>query len=210
MKLLLRPALALLTSTALLAGIAHAADAPAAPPADVAKGQAIATQVCGACHAADGARGAPANPIIAGQHPEYLAKQLAEFKSGQRDNAIMKGFASTLSPTDMQNVSTYYAGKTSKPGFAKSKTTLTLGEKIYRAGVADRNIPACAGCHTPSGAGIPVQFPRLAGQHADYTEKQLLAFRSGSRANNAPMAAIAARLTDKEINAVSDYVAGLR
>ncbi len=211
MKPNLRSALALLTLTTLMSATASAADAPTATPApDLAKGQVIATQVCGACHAADGARGAPANPIIAGQHPEYLVKQLAEFKSGQRDNAIMKGFASTLTPADMQNVAAFYAGKLSKPGFAKSKSTVAMGEKIYRAGVADRNIPACAGCHTPTGAGIPIQFPRLAGQHADYTEKQLVAFRIGTRANNASMTAIAAKLTDKEISAVSDYVAGLR
>jgi cytochrome c553 len=177
---------------------------------DPAKGQAISTQVCVACHAADGSRGAPANPIIAGQHPEYLVKQLADFKSGKRDNPIMKGFASTLSEADMVNVAAFYGSKQAKPGFAKNKELVTLGEKIYRGGIADKQVPACAGCHSPNGAGIPVQYPRLGGQHAEYTEAQLAAFRSGLRANSVPMTAIAERLSDREIKAVSDYMAGLR
>ncbi len=211
MKTFVRTSLATLTFAVAFMGSAWAADAPAATPAaDVAKGQAIATQVCAACHAADGSRGAPANPIIAGQHPEYLTKQLVEFKEGKRNNAIMKGFATTLSAADMANVAAYYASKQAKPGAAKNKATVTLGEKLYRAGTADRNIPACAGCHTPNGAGIPAQYPRLGGQHADYTESQLVAFRGGARANNTAMTAIAAKLTDKEIKAVADYIAGLR
>ena len=177
---------------------------------DLAKGQAIATQVCGACHTADGSRGTPANPIIAGQHPEYLAKQLGEFKSGKRNNPIMKGFASALSDDDMRNVAAFYASKSAKAGFAKNKDLVGFGEKIYRGGIADKQVPACAGCHSPSGSGIPAQYPRLGGQHADYAEAQLTAFRSGQRANSVPMAAIASRLSDKEIRAVADYMAGLR
>jgi cytochrome c553 len=146
----------------------------AAPKADPAKGEAIATQVCVACHSFDGSRGLPANPILQHQHPEYLAKQLADFKSGARNNAIMKGFASTLSADDMRNVSAFYASKIPKPGFAKNKDTVQLGERIYRGGIADRRIPACAGCHSPTGAGIPAQYPRLGGQHMDYTEAQRL------------------------------------
>ena len=192
------------------AAVATAATpAPAAKP-DLAKGQAIATQVCAACHSADGARGSPANPIIAGQHPEYLVKQLQEFKSGKRNNAIMKGFAATLSDDDMKNVAAFYASKSAKPGFAKDKALVQLGEKIYRGGIADKAVPACAGCHGPNGAGLPVQYPRLSGQHGDYTEAQMVAFRSGARANNAQMIAIAAKMSDKEIKAVSDYIAGLR
>ncbi len=187
---------------------AATAAAPAAKP-DLAKGQASA-QVCAACHTADGSRGSPANPIIAGQHPEYLVKQLQEFKSGKRNNAIMKGFASTLSDDDMKNVAAFYASKSAKPGFAKDKSLVTLGENIWRGGIADKAVPACAACHGPSGAGLPAQYPRMGGQHADYTEAQMVAFRGGVRANSAQMTTIAAKLSDREIKAVSDYIAGLR
>ena len=187
-----------------------AQDAKAPPKVDLAKGQALSTQVCGACHAADGSRGSPANPIIAGQHPEYLAKQLEEFKSGRRNNPVMKGFASALSDADMRSVSAFYASKQVKPGTAKNKDLYELGQKIYRGGIADKQVPACAGCHNPTGAGIPSQYPRVGGQHADYSEAQLNGFRSGQRANSVPMAAIAARLSDREIKAVADYMAGLR
>jgi len=205
-------ALCTLVLTALLAMPALAATpaetAPSKP--DLAKGQATSTQVCGACHTADGSRGSPANPILAGQHPEYVVKQLQEFKSGKRNNAIMKGFASTLSDDDMKNVAAFYGSKSAKPGFAKSKDSVKLGEKIYRAGIADKAVPACAGCHSPNGAGIPAQYPRVGGQHADYTEAQLVAFRAGARANNEQMTAIAAKLSDAEIKAVADYITGLR
>ena len=150
------------------------------------------------------------NPILAGQHPEYLAKQLHEFKSVKRNNAIMKGFAATLSDDDIRNVTAFYASKSAKPGFAKNKDSLKLGEKIYRAGIADKAVPACAGCHSPNGAGIPAQYPRIGGQHADYAEAQLVAFRGGARANNVQMTAIAAKMSDTEIKAVADYIAGLR
>ena len=165
---------------------------------------------CQACHTADGSRGAPANPILAGQHPEYLVKQLTEFKAGKRKNAIMQGFAATLSEDDMRHVAAFYAGKTAKPGFAKSKDTVALGERIWRGGITAKGVPACASCHGPGGAGIPAQYPRMAGQHMEYTEAQLLAFRSGARANNAQMMAISAKLNDAEIKAVADYAAGLR
>ena len=186
-----------------------AADAAPAAKADPAKGQAISAQVCGACHTADGSRGTPANPILQGQHPEYLVKQLSEFKAGKRDNAIMKGFASMLSDDDMKNVAAFYSSKQAKPGAAKDKDLVVLGEKIYRGGIADRSIPACSGCHSPSGAGIPSVYPRLAGQHSDYTEAQLRGFRDGVRKNNLQMTGVAAKLNDREIKAVSDYIAGL-
>ena len=200
-----------LTLAALFAApaLAASAAAPVTKP-DLAKGQAISTQVCAACHTADGSRGSPANPILAGQHPEYLAKQLHEFKSGKRANPIMKGFAGTLSDDDIRNVTAFYASKSAKPGFAKNKDSVKLGEKIYRAGIADKAIPACAGCHSPNGAGIPAQYPRIGGQHADYAEAQLVAFRGGARGNNVQMTSIAARLSDVEIKAVADYIAGLR
>ena len=198
-------------SSLLLATAAHANE-PAAAPAkpDLGKGGTIASQVCAACHTADGSRGSPANPILQGQHADYLVKQLTEFKAGKRKNAIMNGMAAPLSEEDMRNVAAFYASKTAKPGFAKNKDTVALGEKIWRGGIAERAVPACAGCHGPTGAGIPSQYPRLSGQHGDYVEAQMNAFRSGARANAPMMMTIAAKMNDKEIKAVSDYVAGLR
>jgi cytochrome c553 len=198
----------LLSVAAALPAVANEAAAPAKP--DLAKGQATVTAVCGACHTADGSRGAPANPILQGQHADYLVKQLTEFKAGTRENAIMAGMAATMSPEDMKNVAAFYAGKQAKPGAAKHKDLVLLGEKIYRGGIAERNVPACSGCHSPNGAGIPAQYPRLAGQHADYTEAQLVAFRSGVRKNSLQMTGVAAKMNDREIKAVSDYIAGLR
>jgi cytochrome c553 len=201
---------ALAAATMLMGSAAFAATEGAPTGPDLAKGQAISAQVCAACHTADGSRGAPVNPIIAGQHPEYLVKQLTEFKSGKRENPIMKGMASPLSEDDIINVAAFYASKQAKPGFAKNKDTIRLGEKIYRGGILERNVPACSGCHSPTGVGIPAQFPRLSGQHSDYTEAQLIAFRSGARVNSAQMMAIAANMSDREIKAVADYIAGLR
>lgn len=209
----MKPA-ALLLSTLLMGVLtgapARAGEPPPSAKPDLAKGAAISTNVCVACHASDGSRGSPANPILQGQHPAYLVKQLEEFKTGKRSNPIMRGIASTLSADDMKNVAAFYATKQAKPGFAKNKETVQLGEKIYRGGIADRSIPACAGCHSPTGSGIPAQYPRLAGQHSDYAEAQLVAFRGGVRNNSAPMAGIAAKMNDREIKAVADYVAGLR
>jgi len=193
----------------LVAGQVSAAEAKAAFKPDLAKGQALAA-TCMACHTADGSRGTPANPILQGQHPEYLVKQLTEFKSGKRKNAIMMGFASTLSEEDMRHVAAFYASKKAKPGFATNKDTLAQGEQIYRGGIVGKQVPACAGCHAPNGAGMPVQYPSMRGQHAEYTESQLLTFRSGARGNSAQMMAIAAKMNDAEIKAVSDYIAGLR
>lgn len=184
------------------------AQAPAKP--DLARGQEISTQVCGACHTADGTRGLPANPILQDQHPEYLVKQLKEFKDGKRENAIMTAMASTLSEADMRNVAAFYASKQAKPGFATNKDTVRMAESIYRGGIANRQIPACAGCHTPDGAGIPAQYPRIAGQHAEYAAAQLIAFRDGTRKNSAQMTGVAAHLSDREIKALADYLAGLR
>ena len=189
---------------------AAAAEPNAQAKPDLAKGQATSTAICAACHTADGSRGSPANPILQGQHADYLVKQLSEFKNGKRDNAIMKGFAATLSDDDARNVAAFYAGKQPKSGFAKNKDLVSLGEKIYRGGVAERSIPACAACHSPNGVGIPSQYPRLSGQHADYTEAQLSAFRGGARKNSTQMSDVAAKLNDKEIKAVADYIAGLR
>lgn len=198
-----------LVLSGLLPGVVLAATpAPAFKP-DPAKGQQLAA-ACMACHLADGNRGSPANPILAGQHPEYIVKQLTEFKSGKRKNAIMQGMAAPLSTEDMRHIAAFYASKQAKPGFARNKDTVQQGEQIYRGGIAGRQVPACAGCHAPNGAGIPAQYPRLSGQHAEYTEAQMLAFRSGARGNNVQMSTIASRMTDAEIKAVSDYIAGLR
>ncbi len=170
----------------------------------------MATAVCAACHAVDGSRGSPANPILQGQHADYLSKQLAEFKAGKRKNPIMQGIAAGLSPADMRNVSAFYASKEAKPGFAKNKQMVSLGEDIHRGGIPDRQVPACAGCHSPNGSGIPAQYPRVAGQHADYLEAQLIAFRNGTRNNNPVMTEVAAKMNDREIKATADYLAGLR
>ncbi|MEX8492788.1 cytochrome c [Sphaerotilus sp.] len=208
MKSHVKSLLALLAAAAMATPLAANESQPAAK-ADPVKGQAISTQVCGACHTADGSRGSPAYPILQGQHPEYLVKQLTEFKAGKRDNAIMKGFASALGDEDMKNVAAFYSSKQAKPGAAKNKDLVVLGEKIYRGGIADRKVPACAGCHSPTGAGIPAQYPRLSGQHADYTTAQLTAFRDGVRKNSGVMTGVAAKMNDREIKAVADYIAGL-
>ncbi|MFM6986250.1 MAG: c-type cytochrome [Hydrogenophaga sp.] len=177
---------------------------------DVAKGAAFYGQMCVACHAADGNSAIAENPKLAQQHPEYLVKQLKEFKEGKRVSAVMQGFASALSDEDMRNIGFWLATQKAVPGVATNKETVRLGERIYRGGIADRQIAACAGCHSPNGAGIPAQYPRLSGQHAAYTEAQLKAFRDGSRHNNAQMTGVAAKMNDREIKAVADYIAGLR
>ncbi len=195
--------------------VAPALTAQAAEPAkvakpDVAKGEASYTAVCAACHGADGNSGSPANPKLAQQHPDYSVKQLQEFKSGKRANAIMSGMVAALSEDDMKNIAAYVGSKKSQSNFAKDKDLVVLGERIYRGGIADRQVPACSGCHAPNGAGIPAQYPRLSGQHADYTAAQLTAFRDGVRKNSAQMTGVSAKMNDREIKAVSDYIAGLR
>jgi len=205
-----------LIAAALTSGTALAAQP--LPKADAAKGQQIATQVCAACHGADGNSIAPANPKLAGQIPDYLAKQLENFKPAAagkpavRNNAIMAGFAATLSPEDMRDVAAYYASQRLQPEKARNKDTIELGQKIFRGGIAEKGIAACAGCHGPRGEGVPGQFPALAGQYADYLHAQLMAFQSGARANdpNKMMRTTAAKLSDAEMKAVTDYIAGLR
>ncbi len=210
MKLLASSLLAaLLAAIAPLSFAATGAPKPAAKP-DLVAGEARFTAACAACHGADGNSGSPANPKLAQQHPEYLVKQLREYKSGVRKNAIMQGMAAGLSDDDMKNIAFWLASKQSKPGFAKDKELVALGERIYRGGIADRQIAACAGCHNPTGAGNPAQYPRLAGQHADYTQAQLSAYRDGGRQNSVQMTQVAAKLNDREIRALADYIAGLR
>lgn len=205
--------LATLVTLAFSAGsLALAQDAPAAAPkkVDPAKGQAIATQVCAACHAADGNAVGNAFPKLAGQHAEYLYKELTNFKSGERANAIMGPYAAALSDDDMHNVAAYFATQVQKPADAHDKELADQGRKIYRAGIAERGVPACASCHSPNGAGLPIQYPRLSGQWEEYALAQLTAFKGGVRNNNGPMTSIAQRLSEDEMKAVADYVAGLR
>lgn len=206
-------AMAILLATSF---ITHAStEAPA--KADPAKGKVVAETICAACHGADGNSMASANPHLAGQIPQYIYKQLSNFKSvdgkpAARNNAIMAGMAAALTEEDMRNVSAWFASQKLKPESAKSEASIELGKKIWRQGDFRKGVPACAGCHGPAGAGLPAQYPRLAGQFADYTEAQLKAFRSGERANDpeSMMRTIAAKLSDAEIKAVSDYAAGLR
>jgi cytochrome c553 len=203
------PLLSSLMLAASLTAPASANDTPAAAKPDLVKGAAVAN-VCAACHMVEAGRGAPANPLLKAQHPEYLAKQLADFKSGKRNNPVMKGMAAPLSEADIRNVAAFYASKPEALGSSTSKATIALGEKIYRGGLADRQIPACAGCHGPLASGIPSVYPRLRGQHASYTEAQLLAFRANSRKNSPQMTGVVAKMNDAEIKAVSDYIAGMR
>ena len=194
-----------------------AAGAQGATKADAAKGQQIASQVCVACHAGDGNSTLPANPKLAGQFPEYLHKQLINFKpqgekKAERENPVMAGMVANLSDSDMRNVAAYYAAQKLKPETAQSKELAAQGQKIYRGGNLVSGVAACAGCHGPDGTGIPGQYPRISGQFAAYIEAQLKAFKSGARANdpNGMMRGVAARMSDPEIKAVSEYAAGLR
>jgi len=193
-----------------------AAHAQEAARPDAAKGQAIASQVCAACHAADGNSTIPANPRLAQQHSHYLYKQLVDYtvRPGQqkpaRENAVMGAFAAQLSDADKRNVAAWFESQGAKPGSARNKELLELGQRIYRAGIPDKAVPACSGCHSPTGVGIPIQYPRLGGQHAEYVDATLKAFRDGTRRNNLPMQQIAARLNDAEMRAVAEYMQGLR
>jgi len=198
-----------LIGAALAATLSWSAHAQAAQP-DLKRGASLFGQVCVACHAADGNSTTAANPKLAGQHPEYLVKQLKEYKSGKRANAVMVGFASQLSEQDMVDIAHWLSTQKPAPGFATDAELVRLGERIWRGGIVDRRVPACAACHGPAASGIPAQYPRLSGQHAEYTATQLKAFRSNERANNKQMHEIARYLTDTEIRAVSDFVAGLR
>jgi len=209
----MKRALALL-SVAVCAGPLVAAEP--AVKADSAKGQSIANKICAACHGADGNSPTPANPKLARQVPEYLQKQLANFKpaagkKAERESPIMGGMVGGLSVEDMRDVAAYYAAQQAKSGAARNQDTFALGRKIWRGGDVVKSLPACAACHGANGAGLPAQYPRLAGQYAEYTEAQLKAFRSGERRNDANkmMQAIATKMSDPEIRAVADYIAGL-
>ncbi len=200
--------LASLLMTAAVAAPAFSAAAADSGP-DLAKGQASYAAVCVACHGEAGKSTLAENPVLAQQHPAYLVKQLKEFKDDKRVDPIMKGFATMLSDEDMVNIAAWLGQQKADNGFSTDKELVDLGERIYRGGIQERNIAACAGCHSPNGAGLPVQYPRLGGQHAQYTAKQLVDFRNGTR-HNAEMRDVTAKLNDKEIKALADYIAGLR
>lgn len=196
--------------------VTHASE-QATAKADPAKGKIVAETICVACHGADGNSMSSANPHLAGQIEQYIYKQLSNFKAADgkpalRDNAIMAGMAAALTDEDMKNVAAWFSSQKLKPESAKNEASLALGKKIWRQGDFRKGVPACAGCHGPAGSGMPAQYPRLAGQFAEYTEAQLVAFRAGTRANDpeSMMRTIAAKLSDAEIKAVADYAAGLR
>lgn len=201
----------------ILFGAANAFAQKEAAKGEGDKAQGIASQVCAACHAADGNSAIPANPKLAGQFSEYLNKQLNDYKAAggkkpARENAVMNGMVANLSAADMKALAAHYASQKPKAGVATDKDLAALGQKLWRGGNAASGVPACAGCHGPSGAGIPGQYPRLSGQHAEYVSAQLKLFREGARANdpNGVMRGVAARMSEREINAVAQYAAGLR
>ena len=191
-----------------------------APPAqvDLAKAQQIVNQICAACHGADGNSAASANPNLAGQHADYITLQLAHFKAGIRVNPVMQGMVATLSEADMKALGVYYAQQKPKGLTAKDAATVKAAQRLYRGGDAAAGVPACASCHSPTGAGIPKNYPRVGGQYADYSYAQLKAFKAGERGadkdgkdvNGKIMATIASRMSDAQMKAVADYLAGLR
>lgn len=189
---------------------ASAAAAPApVPKPDLARGQQIATTVCAACHGTDGAGNAPANPHLAGQGGDYIAAQLAAFKSGARPSPVMQGMAAGLTPEDMRAVGAYYQAQKPVQGVARDKALAERGKRIWRSGIKSIGLPACAGCHGAAGGGIPVQYPRLAGQHAELSLGWLQAYANGSRPH-AVMGPVAAKLSEPDMKALSEYIAGLR
>jgi len=201
------------------AAVAAAEEAkPAAAAADPARAQQIVSQVCAACHGADGNSPASANPSLAGQPADYITLQLAHFKAGIRPSPIMQPMAASLSDDDMRALGAYFAQQQPKGQKAKDATSVKLAQQLYRGGDAANGVQACASCHLANGAGLPRNYPRVGGQHADYTYAQLQAFKSGQRGNDKEgkdvngrvMASIAARLTDAQMKAVADYMAGLR
>ena len=191
--------------------------AKAAPKGDAARGQTIVSTVCVACHGPDGNSPLPVNPKLAGQHPEYLLKQMKNFKAAdgkqpERVNPIMNGMIAAYDEGQMRDLAAYFSAQAQKGETAKNRDTIEQGQKLYRAGDQAKGLPACAACHGPAGAGIPAQYPRIAGQFTEYLEAQLKSFREGARSNDANkmMRMIALKMTDAEIKAVADYTAGLR
>lgn len=188
------------------------ANEKAAEQPDMAKVKQTAETICAGCHMADGNSMIATNPKLAGQFPEYIYKQLSDFKGNVRMSPIMGAMVASLSDADMKGLAQHFSKQTLKPESARSTDDAALGQKLWRAGNLEKGLPACAGCHGPAGAGLPAQFPRLAGQFPDYIETQLKAFRAGERANDPSkmMRDIALKMTDAEIKAVADFAAGLR
>jgi cytochrome c553 len=210
---------AVLSSAAQAQEPAHGAPAaPAAAKIDPAKGGTLyesgdaarGLPACVSCHGAAGNSTIVANPKLAGQISGYVYKQLVDFTGPDRVNPIMTPYAKMMTDEEKKNIAAYVFAQTAKPGAAKNKDTLDLGRKIYRGGIADKGVAACASCHGAGGNGVPVQYPRLAGQHQDYTVTQLTNFRTGARKNSVPMTTLAKRMSDEEMKAVADYIAGLR
>ena len=196
---------------------AVSAQAPAGGP-DLTRAQTIAKEVCAACHGADGNSAISANPSIAGQPAEYITLQLAHFKSGLRVNPVMQSMAAPLQPDEMKALGVYFSRQQPKGQAAKDAALVTAGQKLYRGGDAAAGIPACAACHAPNGAGIARNYPRLAGQYAEYTYAQLKAFKAGERGadkdgkdtNGMIMGTVAGRMSDAQMKAVAEYTSGLR
>ncbi|MGE5616940.1 MAG: c-type cytochrome [Bacillota bacterium] len=187
-----------------------AAASPEAPPKpDLARGQQIATTVCAACHGAQGVSTAPANPNLAGQHADYIAAQLAAFKSGARPSPIMAGMAAGLSPEDMRALGAWFERQPPVQASAHDEALAVRGQQIWRAGIKSVGVPACAGCHGAGGHGIPSQYPRLAGQHAELTFGWLKAYANGGRSHPV-MSVVASKLNEPDMKAVAEYASGLR
>ena len=172
----------------------------------------IVNTVCAACHMQDGNSSITSNPKLAGQFDSYLFKQLNNYKSGIRKNSVMSGIAANLTEKQMKEISEYFSKQEYKLSKAKENGKGSLGERIYRAGIASKKVPACAGCHGPAGHGVPSMYPRLNGQHADYLINQLVQFSKHERANDeaSMMRMISEKLTENEMKAVSDYIQGLQ
>lgn len=197
------------TLTTLAISVSTAVSAAGELVADVAAGKEIATKVCAACHGADGNSAVPTFPKLAGQHSSYLSKQLHDYKTDKRADPVMVAQAKALSDADIINVSAYFTGQKIKLGSADA-AKITLGESIYRGGSSERNVTACAACHSPTGMGnAAAKFPALSGQHQTYIKKQLNDFKKeGGRSNDSSsiMRDIAAKMSDKEIDAVAEYI----
>lgn len=204
-------------SSAVFAADAAPAAVPGKPKVDLAAGEALYSNgdashgvtACITCHGPKGQSAVGTWPKLSAQHAAYTAKQLKSFKEGTRPNPVMMGMSTSLTEQDMQNISAYLAKQPISQGVAQDKNTIELGQSIYRGGIASKGVPACAACHSPTGAGIPSQYPLLGGQWAEYTNAQLIAFREGVRKNSSQMTTIATKLSDQEMKAVSDYIAGL-
>jgi cytochrome c553 len=207
-----------LVATLALSNAAGAAEAQRPAKPDAAKGATLyesgdtarGLPACLSCHGANGNSAIAVNPKLSNQIEAYTHKQLVDFTTPQRVNPVMTTYAKMLTDEEKRNVAAYLAVQKTKQGAAKNKDTVELGRKIYRGGIAEKGVAACASCHGAAGAGIPVQYPRLAGQQQDYTVAQLVNFRTGARSNSPQMTALAQRLSDTEMKAVADYIAGLR